>query len=165
MGLYSYFIHETAIQEATDKFHDARYNKTNAEDFYQELCRLALRMVHPPDKYTFRMRLLSGLPSNIRRKIVDKGITAEVSTTGAIVKAARMAEDTIVILNRYEKYAHEHTTNHLVQLNRLNTTQGGNMRPQGASANQSSRDHPMRYCVVNRYTSSTPRATSSNPQN
>ena len=87
MGLYSYFIHETAIQEATDKFHDARY-KTNAEDFYQELCRLALRMVHPPDKYTFRTRLLSGLPSSIRRKIVEKGITAEVSTTEAIVKAA-----------------------------------------------------------------------------
>ena len=64
MGLYSYFIHETAIQEAMDNFHDARY-KTNTEDFYQELCRLALRMVHPSDKYSFRTRLLSRLSSNI----------------------------------------------------------------------------------------------------
>ena len=111
MGLYSYFIHETAIQEAMDKFHNTRY-KTNTEDFYQELCRLALRMVHPPDKYTFRTRLLSRLPSSIRRKIVEKGITAEVSTTEAIVKAARIAEDTVVILSRYAKYAHEHLTNH-----------------------------------------------------
>ena len=43
--------------------------------------------------------------------------------------------------------------------------QNSTSRPQGASINQSLRNHPMRYCVVNRNTSNAPHATSLNPQN
>lgn len=104
MGLYNFFIHETAIQDATDKFESARY-KTNAEEYYQELARCASRMIFPPDKYTFRTRLMEGLPMEIRMELLRKGITAESSSTATIVRAARIAEDIRVIMARYERRA------------------------------------------------------------
>ena len=106
MGLYHYFIHETAIQDATERFETARY-RTNTEDYYQTLARLASRMIHPPDWYTFRTRLMEGLPSDILDKILSKGITAETSNTATIVAEARIAEDTKLIKLRYERKARE----------------------------------------------------------
>ena len=155
MGLYSHFIHETAIQEATDKFHDARY-KTNAEEFYQDLCQLALRMVHPPDKYTFRSRLLLGFPPNIRKKVVERGINAEVSSTEAIVRAARMVEDTTIILNRYEHQSQETHSSSSSSKNQKNMSSSSSSKVQGTSMGQSSKENPTQYQVVNRYTSSAP---------
>ena len=104
MGLYHHFIHETAIQDATERFDSAQY-RTTAEDFYQALARLAQRMVYPPDRYTFRTRLMSGLPSDIRREVLSRGITAETSSTASIVSAARIAENTKRIMDRYNREA------------------------------------------------------------
>ncbi|KAJ7591721.1 hypothetical protein C8J56DRAFT_1130929, partial [Mycena floridula] len=102
MGLYVRFIHETAVQDATDDFASVKY-RTSVDELYQDLTRHAGRMVYPPDKYTFRSRLMELLPSRIRDEVLRDGITAETSDTKTIMGAAKKAETMLRVKIRYDK--------------------------------------------------------------
>jgi hypothetical protein len=79
-GLYDRFIHESSIQDVTQKFYSVKYTTDGGVcGFYHELERYTLRMIHAPNSYTFNTQLMMGLPSSMIQSVVDKGVTAETS--------------------------------------------------------------------------------------
>jgi len=89
-GLYDRFIHESSIQDATQKFYSVKYTTDGGVyGYYHELQRYALRMIHEPDSYMFDTQLMMGLPSSILWSVVDKGVTAETSALEDILYMAK----------------------------------------------------------------------------
>jgi len=73
-GLYDRFIHESSIQDVTQKFYSVKYSMDGGVyGFYHELECYALRMIHMPDSYMFNTQLMMGLPSSMIRSVIDKG--------------------------------------------------------------------------------------------
>ena len=60
-------------------------------------------MICAPDAYTFKTQYMMGLPSNILRSLVDKGITAETSQLAAIISTAQRVEDGLRVQKRYDE--------------------------------------------------------------
>jgi len=103
-GLYDRFIHESSIQDATQKFYSVKYTTDGGVyGYYHELQRYASRMIHEPDSYTFNTQLMMGLPSGILRSVVDKGITAETSALEDILYMAKSVEEGNKVLRHYDE--------------------------------------------------------------
>ena len=101
-GLYDRFIHESSIQTATTKFHEVKYTaNSGVRGFYHDLERYAARMIHAPDQYTFKTRLMMGLPVAIRDVVLKKGATAETAPLRRILRYAEYAEEVEKIRRRY----------------------------------------------------------------
>jgi len=93
-GLYDRFIHESSIQDVTQKFYSVKYTTDGGVyGFYHELGRYASRMIHAPDSYMFNTQLMMGLPSSMIRLVVDKGVTAETSSLNEILHMAKCVEE------------------------------------------------------------------------
>ena len=60
--------------------------------FYHKLERYAARMIHALDRFTFKSQLLAGLPMSITSFILERGCSAETSTTDMLLHYARSAE-------------------------------------------------------------------------
>jgi hypothetical protein len=102
-GLYDQFIHESSIQDATQKFYSVKYTTDGGVfGFYHELERYALRMIHEPDSYMFNTQLMMGLLSNMIRSVVDKGVTAETSTLNEILHMAKCVKEGTKVIQRYD---------------------------------------------------------------
>jgi len=103
-GLYDQFIHESSIQDATQKFYSVKYTMDGGVyGYYHELQQYASRMIHEPDSYTFNTQLMMGLPSGILRSVVDKGVTAETSALEDILYMAKSVEEGNKVLRRYDE--------------------------------------------------------------
>jgi hypothetical protein len=103
-GLYDQFIHESSIQDATQKFYSVKYTMDGGVyGYYHELQRYASRMIHEPDSYTFNTQLMMGLPSSILRSVVDKGVTTETSALEDILYMAKSVEEGNKVLRRYDE--------------------------------------------------------------
>jgi hypothetical protein len=93
-GLYDRFIHESSIQDATQKFYAVKYTTDGGVyGFYHELERYTSRMIHAPNSYTFNTQLMMGLPSSMIPSVVDKGVTAETSSLNEILHMAKHVEE------------------------------------------------------------------------
>jgi len=102
-GLYDQFIHESSIQDATQKFYSVKYTTDGGVfGFYHELEQYASRMIHKPDSYMFNTQLMMGLPSSMIQSIVDKGVTAETSTLNEILHMAKRVEEGTKVIRRYD---------------------------------------------------------------
>jgi len=102
-GLYDQFIHESSIQDATQKFYSVKYTTDGGVfGFYHELERYALRMIHEPDSYMFNTQLMMGLLSNMIQSVVDKGVTAETSTLNEILHMAKCVKEGTKVIQRYD---------------------------------------------------------------
>jgi hypothetical protein len=103
-SLYDQFVHESSIQDATQKFYSVKYTTDGGVyGYYHELQRYASRMIHEPDWYTFNTQLMMGLPSGILRSVVDKGVTAETSALEDILYMAKSVEEGNKVLRRYDE--------------------------------------------------------------
>jgi len=84
-GLYDQFIHESSIQNTTQKFYSVKYTTDGGVyGFYHELEHYASRMIHAPNSYTFNTQLIMGLPASMIWLVVDKGVTSETSSLNEI---------------------------------------------------------------------------------
>ena len=99
IGLYDRFIHELSIQDATQKFYSVKYTMDGGMfRFYHELEHYTLRMIHEPDSYTFNTQLMMGLPSSMIQSVIDKGLTAEMSSLNEILHMAKCVEEGTKVL-------------------------------------------------------------------
>jgi hypothetical protein len=104
-GLYDRFIHESSIQDATQKFYSVKYTMDGGVyGYYHELQLYASRMIHEPDSYMFNTQLMMGLPSSILWSVVDKGITAETSALEDILYMAKSVEEGNKVLRCYDEH-------------------------------------------------------------
>jgi hypothetical protein len=93
-GLYDLFLHKSSIQDTTQKFYSVKHTADGGVfSFYHELKQYALRMIHEPDSYTFNTQLRMGLPSSMLQSVVDKGVTAEMSTLDDILHMTKHVEE------------------------------------------------------------------------
>jgi hypothetical protein len=102
-GLYDRFIHESSIQDATQKFYSVKYTTDGGVyGFYHEPEHYASRMIHEPDSYTFNTQLMMGLPSSMIWSVIDKGVTAETSSLNEILHMAKRVEEGNKVMRRYD---------------------------------------------------------------
>ena len=100
MGLYRQYVHDTAIQQATDKFNAIRGGKT-VYDLYQKLKTRAENMTEKPDSLTFKMRFLSALSSEIRDYVFYHNHSAERSSMSELFHSAQARETALFNQLRY----------------------------------------------------------------
>jgi len=93
-GLYDQFIHESSIQDTTQKFYSVKYTMDGGVyGFYHELEHYASRMIHAPNSYTFNTQLIMGLPASMIWLVVDKGVTSETSSLNEILHMAKCIKE------------------------------------------------------------------------
>jgi hypothetical protein len=98
-------IHESSIQDATQKFYSVKYTMDGGVyGYYHELQRYASRMIHEPDSYMFNTQLMMGLPSSILRSVIDKGVTTKTSALEDIFYMAKSVEEGNKVLRRYDEH-------------------------------------------------------------
>jgi hypothetical protein len=82
------------LSAMTQKFYAVKYTTDGGVyGFYHELKCYASRMIHVPNSYTFNTQLMMGLPSSMIRSVVDKGVTAEMSSLNEILHMAKRVEE------------------------------------------------------------------------
>jgi hypothetical protein len=90
IGLYCAFITTATVQQAMQKYVQIRFSHDDrVHAFYRELVLWAGRLTQFPDKYSFKRRLLNGLPVEYRHHLtLYKDVTAENSSIDEIVMKA-----------------------------------------------------------------------------
>jgi hypothetical protein len=93
-GLYDRFIHESPIQDATQKLYSVKYTMDGGVyGFYHELECYMSRMIHAPNSYTFNTKLMMGLPASMIWSVIDMGMTAETSSLNEILHMAKCVKE------------------------------------------------------------------------
>jgi hypothetical protein len=97
IGLFRAFVTTATAQQAMQSYMRVRFSTDEGVmAFYRELMMLAGRLAQYPDPYSFRRRLLNGMPEDYRRYLaLYKGVSAEHSSIDDIVQNARTYEKTI----------------------------------------------------------------------
>ena len=87
-------------QQAIRRYAQVKFsNKEGIAGFHCELMIWAGRLTQYPDKYSFKQRLLNGLPSEYRHHLVlYEGISAENSSINDIVRKAQRLKKTMTSL-------------------------------------------------------------------
>jgi hypothetical protein len=79
---------------ATMKFHEVKYTAhSGVRGFYHDLEQYMARMIHALDQYTFKTRLMMGLPISIQDVILKKGATAETAPLRRILQYMEYVEE------------------------------------------------------------------------
>ena len=104
MGLYRQFVHDTAIQQATDRF-NAIHGARSVYKLYEKLRSRAENMVEPPDALTFKIRFLTALPEEVRNYVFEHRHSAERSTMGQLFHSAQAGENAFADKRRYKDLA------------------------------------------------------------
>jgi hypothetical protein len=94
LGLYRSFITTAMSQQAVLKYTCIRFSLENGvHAFYRELLMWARRLAHYPDPYSFKRRLLNGLPTKYQNHLtLYKGVSAKHSSIDDIILKARRYE-------------------------------------------------------------------------
>ncbi len=100
VGLFRAFITTATAQQAMQRYMQIRFScDEGVTAFYRELLMWAGRLAQYPDPYSFKRRLLNGLPPEYRHHLaLYNGISAEHSSIDDIVREARHLEKTLVSL-------------------------------------------------------------------
>jgi hypothetical protein len=97
VGLFRAFVTTATAQQAMQSYMRVRFSPDEGVmAFYRELMMLAGRLAQYPDPYSFKRRLLNGMPEDYRRYLaLYKGVSAEHSSIDDIVQIARLYERTM----------------------------------------------------------------------
>ena len=100
LGLQQAFITTATPLQAVQKYAQIRFSRENGiHAFYRDLLMWAGRLAQYPDAYSFKQRLLNGLPTEYRNHLVlYEGISAEHSSIDDIVQKTRRYEKILVTL-------------------------------------------------------------------
>ena len=100
VGLYRAFITTATTLQAMQRYMRVRFSREEGVmAFYRELLMWAGRLAQYPDPYSFKRRLLNGMPAEYKHHLaLYEGITAEHSSIDDIVRRARHLEKTLMSL-------------------------------------------------------------------
>jgi hypothetical protein len=100
LGLQQAFITTATLLQAVQKYAQIRFSREHGiHAFYRDLLMWAGRLAQYPDAYSFKQRLMNGLPTEYRNHLVlYEGISAEHSSINDIVQKARRYEKILVTL-------------------------------------------------------------------
>ena len=92
-GLQRRFLHTLTHHHASNKFDMVSQRNKTVQEVLNDLKKYAMRMIHPPDVYTFRKWFVSALRDLLRNEVLKKGYNAEFSTIDQLYETARMIEE------------------------------------------------------------------------
>jgi hypothetical protein len=100
IGLYRTFITTATTQQAMQRYMRVKFSRDEGVmAFYRELLMWAGRLAQYPDQYSFKRRLLNGMPAEYKHHLaLYEGISAEHSSIDDIVRRARHLEKTLTSL-------------------------------------------------------------------
>jgi hypothetical protein len=102
-GLYDRFIHQSSIQDVTQKFYAVKYTTDGGVyGFYHELEHYVSRMIHVPNSYAFNTQLMMGLLSSMIQLVIDKGVTAKTLSLNEILHMEKCVEEGNKVMRRYD---------------------------------------------------------------
>ena len=91
-GLQRRFLHTLTHHHASDKFDTVSQGNKTIQEVLNDLEKYAMRMIHPPDIYTFCKQFVLALHDLLRNEVLKKGYNAEFSTIDQLYKTAHMIE-------------------------------------------------------------------------
>ena len=78
---------------ASNKFDMVSQGTKTVQEVLNDLKKYAMRMIHPPDIYTFRKWFVSALCDSLCNEVLKKGYNTEFSTIDQLYETARMIEE------------------------------------------------------------------------
>ena len=91
-GLQRRFLHTLTHHHTSNKFDMVSQGTKTVQEVLNDLKKYAVRMIHPPDIYTFRKRFVSALHDSLHNEVLKKDYNAEFSTIDQLYETARMIE-------------------------------------------------------------------------
>ena len=92
--LYDRFLHNIAVGAVSDKFWSTNYAQDEGVmEFHHRLEHDVVRMVRPPDRYSFKKHYMLWLPKNIFDHLLQKEVTPGFSTMKSILHHVRKVEE------------------------------------------------------------------------
>jgi len=138
LGLYDRFVHPSTMQDAQKEFLCAKYKaETGVQGFYDNIMDHAQNMAVHPNEYQIMEVFLKGVPTTIRDKIFENGLSPEVNTIDDLVSCAKAIEMSYKTAEYYRKKALATGTNVVGTRTSLHTTTTADKPQQrAASANR-----------------------------
>ena len=150
IGIYKRFMTEMSAQKANDAYEKVKFVKSKgALAFWNELDRLASRMIQCPDPYSMKKKFLKGLPHEIVKEVFcTYKISAEHSTIEEIIEATRQMENAFEYIEHHSKVDSHQPK--VTSTNQNNTTR--NSEKQSTDTAKMANNYNSRpYRVVKRY--------------
>ena len=92
-GLQRRFLHTLTHHHASNKFDMVSQGTKTIQEVLNDLKKYAMRMIHPPDVYTFRKWSVSALRDSLCNEVLKKGYNAKFSTIDQLYETACMIEE------------------------------------------------------------------------
>ena len=92
-GLQRRFLHTLTHHHASNTFDMVSQGNKTVQEVLNDLKKYTVRMIHPPDIYTFRKRFISALHDLLHNEVLKKGYNAEFSTINQLYETACMIEE------------------------------------------------------------------------
>jgi hypothetical protein len=105
IALKERFVHKASTQDAADKFDALVQGNSTVIEYYNSFRETAQRMVELPSNYDAKRKFMSGLNTALSVKIMEYGITPEISSLEDIVSMARQVEESRQYIARGQKSA------------------------------------------------------------
>jgi hypothetical protein len=104
IGLYDRFIHPSTMQDARNTFSATRYTEEmGIQGFYDTLMDHAQNMAVYPDTYQIVVTFLQKIPSYIRTRMFQDGLSPEVNTIDDFISEAKRHETVKKTQDYYDK--------------------------------------------------------------
>ena len=92
-GLQRRFLHTLTHHHASNKFDAVSQGTKTIQEVLNNLKKYAVRMIHPPDMYTFHKQFVSALRDSLHNEVLKKGYNAKFSTINQLYETAHMIEE------------------------------------------------------------------------
>ena len=104
IGLYDQFVHPSTMQDVRQEFMCAKYTpEMGVQGFYDTLMDYTQNMVIYPDDYQIMDKFMHGIPSDIRDKVIDCGLSPEVNSIDDLMACAKAVEISQKTAEYYQK--------------------------------------------------------------
>ena len=77
----------------SNKFDMVSQGTKTIQEVLNNLKKYAMRMIHPPNMYTFRKQFISALRDSLCNEVLKKGYNAKFSTINQLYETAHMIEE------------------------------------------------------------------------
>ena len=92
-GLQRRFLHTLTHHHMSNKFDTVSQGTKIVQEVLNDLKKYAVRMIHPPNVYTFHKQFVLALHDSLHNEVLKKGYNAEFSTINQLYETACMIEE------------------------------------------------------------------------
>jgi hypothetical protein len=103
LGLQCRFLPTLMHRHVASDFDTVRQGSSTVQELYNLMNKLADRMIHLPNNYTFRQRLIEALRPSISTKVLELGYNAEQHELQQLYMTAKQLDEAKLYTSAYNK--------------------------------------------------------------